>query len=72
MKNWTLFFSIIFSITKLQAQALDTLSVLKNDNTQEFKITPTLSYQYQKPKLFDFLTKIPNHFGNIGSFFLQK
>ncbi|WP_333599335.1 phosphatase PAP2 family protein [Flavobacterium sp.] len=72
MKNWILVFFCVFSISKFQAQALDTLSVLKNDSTQEFRITPTLSYQYQKPKFFDFITKIPNDFGIMGTMFIQK
>ncbi|RTY90607.1 phosphatase PAP2 family protein [Flavobacterium sp. GT3R68] len=41
-------------------------------DTQEFKINNNLSYQYQKPKLFDFITKIPNDFGIMGNMFIQK
>ena len=41
-------------------------------DTQEFKINNNLSYQYKKPKLFEFITKIPNSFGIIGNMFMQK
>ncbi len=68
-------FVIISIINTICAQnskkdSLDTI-ILKVD-TQKFKINNNLSYMYQKPKFFDFLTKIPKDFGIMGNMFLQK
>lgn len=39
---------------------------------QEFKINGDMVFQYEKPKLFDFITKLPNDFGIMGEMFIQK
>lgn len=76
MKNWIVFFVLLFSILNLQAQEIDTIPSLnaksKEVLKQEYKINNTLSYEYQKPKLFDFITKIPHDFGLMGTMFIQK
>jgi len=33
---------------------------------QTYRINDSLSYQYQKPKLFDFVTKLPRDIGDFG------
>lgn len=67
---------ILWNFTALHAQEKDSLNTIipKNEkyDIQEFKINSNLSYQYQKPKLFDFIIKIPNDFGIMGNMFIQK
>jgi hypothetical protein len=74
----TLFLSFVFLVfvTNINAQVKDSLALVtikaENIDTQNFKITENLSYQYSKPKFFDFVTKIPNDFGIMGNMFIQK
>jgi len=70
MKSSILFLVLFLVIPKLKAQEGDT--IVKEMNVQEFKINDNLSYQYQKPKFFDFITKIPHDFGLMGHLFVQK
>lgn len=76
MKNLVLLSAILFYFSNLHAQQTDTmvdLSLrLKEISVQEFKINDNLSYQYQKPKFFDFIVKIPHDFGLMGADFTQK
>ncbi len=71
-----LLFIILFHFSNLQAQQTDTIAnlslKLQEINIQEFKINDNLSYLYQKPKFFDFITKIPHDFGLMGNLFIQK
>ena len=65
---------IVFLCTN--AQNIDTLKIapqiaLSND-IQEYKISDNLTYQYTKPKLWDFLTKLPSDFGAMGTAFIKK
>lgn len=72
MKKWFLVFCFSILTNQFQAQVIDTLSILKVTPVQEFKITENLSYEYQKPKLFDFAIRIPHDFGIMGTMFIQK
>lgn len=76
MKIITVLLCFLIYAPKLKAQEKDSVSNLmtkiENFDVQEFKINSNMSYQYQKPKFFDFITKIPNDFGIMGNMFIQK
>ncbi|TDD95957.1 phosphatase PAP2 family protein [Flavobacterium cellulosilyticum] len=67
-------FSFIVTYLNVQAQQNDTItnSIIKNVNCQQFTINDNLSYQYSKPKFFDFITKEPHDFGLMGSMLIQR
>jgi hypothetical protein len=66
---------IIINFSTLNAQTNDSikgvLSKLDKIQSQDFKINSDLIYQYQKPKFFDFITKIPRSFGIAGKSLIQ-
>lgn len=65
---------LLFYVSLCFGQKNDTLVVSKNRSAdfQEFRINSTLIYQYQKPKFFEFVTKIPNSIAILGDQFIQK
>jgi hypothetical protein len=67
------FFLINFITLKSQTKdsIQEILPKLENVKFQEFKINENLTYQYQKPKFFDFITKLPRTFGIAGSSFMK-
>ena len=69
-------FTVVFfvSVSSSIGQEIDSTSVSKiqPSNVQEFQINENLIYQYQKPKFFDFITKIPRDLGIMGEMFVQK
>lgn len=75
-RNILILVAIFFNFASLHAQEKDSSNTIipkiEKLDTQEFKINNNLSYQYKKPKLFEFITKIPNSFGIIGNMFMQK
>jgi PAP2 superfamily len=62
------------------AQANDSLATTKikpldfskEFDVQEYKINQNLTYQYQKPKFWDFVTKLPSDFGLFGKQFIER
>lgn len=76
MKKLVVLFAFLFTFSNLEAQQTDSIAALSlklnSISVQEFKINDNLSYQYQKPKFFDFIVKIPHDFGLMGSLFIQK
>jgi len=73
-KEFVLKAVLLFYVSLSFGQKNDSLSVSNNLNKdfQEFRINNNLSYQYQKPKFFDFVTKIPNSIAILGDQFVQK
>ena len=75
-RNILILATIVFNFASLHAQEKDssntTIPKIEKLDTQEFKINNNLSYQYKKPKLFEFITKIPNSFSIMGNMFIQK
>jgi membrane-associated phospholipid phosphatase len=72
-----IFLFLIFSNSLVQAQEKDTIAAftkarIDNVDGQIFKINDQLSYQYPKPKFFDFITKVPHDIGLMGSMMVQK
>lgn len=65
---------LFFFVSLSFGQKNDSLTVSKNQSKafQEFKINSNLTYQYQKPKFFDFVTKIPNSIVILGDQFIEK
>jgi hypothetical protein len=72
--------SLVFSTNFFQAQTQDSIAetiekpidMTANLDVQEFKINPNLTFQYQKPKFWDFITNIPSDFGLFGKQFVQR
>ena len=73
IKN-VLLISFFLFYSNIKAQEKDTItnSILEKLNYQQFKINDNLTYQYQKPKFFDFITKVPHDFGLMGNMLIQK
>lgn len=75
-KTLYLAFAFFIFVANSKAQVTDSLTIAtikpENIDIQNFKISDNLTYQYSKPKFFDFITKIPNDFGIIGNMFIQK
>jgi hypothetical protein len=73
-----LFFSLSNTILEAQTQDSITQTVTKpidlaaNLDVQEYKINQNLTYEYQKPKFWDFITKLPSDFGLFGKQFVQR
>lgn len=76
MKNYLLI--IVFCITTFtKAQLKDSISVVNETlipliDVQEYKINDNLTYQYSKPKFWEFINRLPQDFSSMGSSFLQK
>ena len=66
--------SFILCYSNIKAQEKDTITkpIIENLNYQQFRINDNLTYQYSKPKFFDFITKVPHDFGLMGSMLIQK
>ncbi|MGC4042028.1 MAG: phosphatase PAP2 family protein [Flavobacterium sp.] len=72
MKNLFVFWLLFLFGFNLQAQQNDTLFVPQMRPTQEYRINDQLSYVYQKPKFFEFITRLPHDFKLMGNSFVQK
>jgi len=69
---FTVVFLASFSLSIGQEIDSTSMSKIQPDNVQEVRINDNLTYQYQKPKFFDFITKIPRDLGTMGNMFVQK
>lgn len=73
-KKNVIIISFILSYSNIKAQEKDTITkpTIENLTYQQFKINDNLTYQYSKPKFFDFIAKVPHDFGLMGNMLLQK
>ncbi len=59
-----------------QAQKIDSLktsvSIIENKDVQSYKINSDLSFEYKKPRFWEFINRLPNDFGTMGSLVIQK
>ncbi len=74
MKN--LFLFSIFIFINSNAQEKDSLKVklpiLENSEVQDYKINNNLTFEYKKPHFWEFINRLPNDFGTMGSLVIQK
>jgi hypothetical protein len=73
---------ILFAILQLfflsvNAQNTDSLKrvetkIIPLTNVQEYKISDELTFQYSKPKFWEFINRLPKDFASMGTSFVQK
>jgi PAP2 superfamily len=73
-KYFFLVFFATFFIT--HAQQIDSLKtetpILENKDVQSYKINSDLSFEYKKPRFWEFINRLPKDFGTMGNFVVQK
>jgi PAP2 superfamily len=70
------FLVIFFASFLTQAQQIDSLktetSILENKEVQSYKINSDLSFEYKKPRFWEFINRLPKDFSTMGSLVVQK
>lgn len=70
------FLIVLFSSFFIQAQQIDSIKlevpILENKDFQSYKINSDLSFEYKKPRFWEFINRLPKDFGTMGNLTLQK
>lgn len=70
------FLVIFFASFLTHAQQIDSLktetSILENKDIQSYKINSDLSFEYKKPRFWEFINRLPKDFGTMGNLVVQK